>query len=65
MYGSYTAPFGQMMELYFKPAMQKEGRLPLVKALESQVPGWKIFDFNHLIYFDFYNNTLRKLLYET
>ena len=65
VYDSYTAHFGQMMELYFKPAMQKERRLPLVKALESQVPGWKIFDFNHLIYFDFYNNTLRKLLYET
>ena len=65
VYDSYMAHFGQMMELYFKPAMQKEGRLPLVKALESQVPGWKIFDFNHLIYFDFYNNTLRKLLYET
>ena len=63
VYSSYEAHFIHMQKQYLEPLLDTaEGRF-LQKMITQKMNGSDMFDFKGLIYFDFYNNTLRRVRY--
>ena len=65
VYFAYEACFKHMSKHFLTPALSTpEGNL-LQKEIVYKMDGRDMFCFRGLIYFDFYNNTLRRMLYNS
>ncbi len=63
VYSQYEAHFLEMRQFYLFPFMERQEKNELCKALNTVMGGEDILNPIALMYFDFYNNTLRTVLY--
>ena len=63
VYDQYERHFIEMRDQYLAPHLAEPKNAALKSRLESKMNCNDLLDFTVLIYFDFYNNTLRRILY--
>lgn len=63
VYDSYEFHFIHMLEHYFEPMMATAQGASLRRTILEKMGGVDMFNFYGLIYFDFYNNTFRRVRY--
>ncbi len=63
VYTSYEVHFIHMQTQYLNPLLETEEGKFLKKIITEKMEGNDMFSFFGLIYFDFYNNTLRRVRY--
>lgn len=64
VYENYEARFIHMKENYLTPMLRTTEGAFLKRMIIEKMDGADMFDHNGLIYFDFYNNTIRRVRYE-
>lgn len=63
VYDDYESRFIHMVEHYFDPIMATAQGASLKRTIQEKMGGVDMFNFYGLIYFDFYNNTFRRVRY--